>query len=214
MPRWELPSNCLDLPPHPDEDFLKVQKYVAGFSKSPKGGPRLEYTSCDVTQQQKMQKVVENIARRERHIDVCVCNAGVLHAADVLEYPAKEWQKGCSVCGVERWRRLPSTFSLTRFATNGVFFTAQAAGREMVKQKTGGSIIPVASISGHYTNQVRFPLFTDSDGQGMQWTAYNTSKAAVMQMTRSLACELGPKGIRVNSISPGYVFTGCVTLVY
>jgi len=48
----------------------------------------------------------------------------------------------------------------------------------------------------------------------MQWTAYNTSKAAVMQMTRSLACELGPKGIRVNSISPGYVYTECVILVY
>ena len=48
----------------------------------------------------------------------------------------------------------------------------------------------------------------------MQWTAYNTSKAAVMQMTRSLACELGPKGIRVNSISPGYVYTGCIILVY
>lgn len=41
----------------------------------------------------------------------------------------------------------------------------------------------------------------------MHWTAYNTSKAAVIQMARSMACELGPKKIRVNSISPGYIYT-------
>ena len=41
----------------------------------------------------------------------------------------------------------------------------------------------------------------------MHWTAYNTSKSAVIQMARSIACELGPKNIRCNSISPGYVYT-------
>ena len=41
----------------------------------------------------------------------------------------------------------------------------------------------------------------------MHWTAYNASKAAVIQMARSMACELGPKKIRVNSISPGYIYT-------
>jgi NAD(P)-dependent dehydrogenase (short-subunit alcohol dehydrogenase family) len=173
---------CLDLPANPEEDFIKVQKHVAslpplsiGTVQGAKG--RLEYTSCDVTKQNEMWAVVEGIAAKEGKIDICVCNAGILQAADVLEYPAEGWRK------------------LHDVNINGVLFTAQAAARQMVKQNTKGSIITVASISGHCTNQ------------GMQWTAYNTSKAAVLQMTRSLACELGPKGIRVNSISPGYVYT-------
>ena len=37
--------------------------------------------------------------------------------------------------------------------------------------------------------------------------AYNTSKGAVLQMTRSMACELAPRGVRVNSLSPGYTYT-------
>lgn len=47
----------------------------------------------------------------------------------------------------------------------------------------------------------------------MHWTAYNVSKAAVIQMARSMACELGPKNIRVNSISPGYVETELVRFI-
>ena len=111
---------CLDLPAHPDEDFLKVQKHVAGLPplsigmvKGAKG--RLEYASCDVTRQKEMWAVVESIAAREGRIDVCVCNAGMLHAADVLEYPAEEWQKVRSTCGVEPWRCLLSTSFITRF---------------------------------------------------------------------------------------------------
>ena len=80
---------------------------------------------------------------------------------------------------------------------NGVLFTTQAAGRQMEKLGIPGSIILIASMSGSITNF------------GQHWVAYNTSKSAVVQMARSMACELGPKGIRVNSISPGYIYTQC-----
>lgn len=43
--------------------------------------------------------------------------------------------------------------------------------------------------------------------KGHAWIAYNTSKSAVLQMTRSMACELGSEGIRVNSLSPGHIYT-------
>ena len=43
--------------------------------------------------------------------------------------------------------------------------------------------------------------------------SYNTSKSAVLQMGRSMACELGPKRIRVNTLSPGHIYTKCVRLV-
>ncbi|KXN93248.1 Sorbose reductase sou1, partial [Leucoagaricus sp. SymC.cos] len=78
---------------------------------------------------------------------------------------------------------------------DGVLFTAQAAGRQMEKLGIPGSIIMTASMSGSITNF------------GQHWVAYNTSKSAVIQMARSMACELGPKKIRVNSISPGYIYT-------
>jgi sorbose reductase len=65
----------------------------------------------------------------------------------------------------------------------------------MVKRKTAGSIVFVASVSGHIIN---FP---------QPQAAYNTAKAAVMHMTRCFAAEWAIHGIRVNSISPGYMDT-------
>ena len=62
-------------------------------------------------------------------------------------------------------------------------------------QTTRGSIVLIGSMSGRITNQ------------GNPWTAYNVSKAGVLQMARSLGCERASRGIRVNSISPGYIWT-------
>lgn len=65
----------------------------------------------------------------------------------------------------------------------------------MIPQNTGGSIILVASISGHATN---FP---------QPQVNYNISKAGVLMMCKNLAAEWGRYGITVNSISPGYMDT-------
>lgn len=84
----------------------------------------------------------------------------------------------------------------------------------MERLGTPGSIVLTASISGHITNPVSlFALLSREMKllQTLHLLAYNTSKSAVLQMARSLACELAPKGIRVNSISPGYIVSECVS---
>ncbi|KAH9478795.1 Short chain dehydrogenases/reductase notP' [Psilocybe cubensis] len=172
---------CLDLAPQPDQDWLKVKNFAAGLPNLVAQGEvqkgRLEYMSCDVTKQKETWDLVEMIADKEGRIDICFANAGMLSGAEALDYPAADFQKILDV------------------NINGVLYTAQAAGRQMVKRDMAGSIILTGSISASVANK------------GMHWTAYNTSKAAVVQMARSLACELGSKKIRVNTISPGYIYT-------
>lgn len=79
----------------------------------------------------------------------------------------------------------------------GVFLCAQAESKVMLEAGYG-KIINTASMSGHIVNTPQ------------NQSAYNTSKAAVIHLTRSLAAEWAPRGIRVNSVSPGYTRTKLV----
>jgi NAD(P)-dependent dehydrogenase (short-subunit alcohol dehydrogenase family) len=91
----------------------------------------------------------------------------------------------------EEWRRVMSV------NLDGVFYCCQAEASLMLD--TGyGKIINTASMSGHIANRPQ------------KQAAYNSSKAAVLHLTRSLAAEWAVSGIRVNSISPGYTYTELV----
>jgi len=76
----------------------------------------------------------------------------------------------------------------------GVFICSQAVGRHMIA-RGGGSIVNIASMSGLIVN---FPQAQAS---------YNASKAGVIHLTKSLASEWAPHGVRVNAIAPGYMNT-------
>lgn len=76
----------------------------------------------------------------------------------------------------------------------GVFFSCQAEANAMLKHGKG-SIINIASMSGVIVNR------------GLMQVHYNASKAGVIHMSKSMAMEWVDRGIRVNSISPGYTAT-------
>jgi 3-oxoacyl-[acyl-carrier protein] reductase len=82
----------------------------------------------------------------------------------------------------------------------GVFFGCQAAGRIMVTQPEGGSIINASSAA--------------ADAPSPNIGSYAICKAGVVQMTKTLAVEIGKKHVRVNAVAPGFVITGMTTGFY
>ena len=111
-------------------------------------------------------------------LDICVPCAGINRHYEFLEYPFEEHMK------------------ILEVNVLGAFATAQLAAKQMVLNgTTKGSIVMVASIASYGAIPAQ------------QSSAYCASKGAVRAMVPAIAKEIAKHGIRINSISPGYVET-------
>ena len=108
-------------------------------------------------------------------VDILVNNAGATWGAPAEDHPIEAWDK------------------VMNLNIRGIFVLTQAIGRGSMIPRKSGSVINVASIAGLGGN----PPF-------MKTIAYNTSKAAVINFTKTLAAEWGRYGIRVNALAPGF----------
>ena len=131
--------------------------------------------ACDVGDPASVEALVAAACERFGRVDVMVNNAGVV--ADAGFAPEKV---------------PPEMFEQTiRINLLGVWYCCQQAGIRMLGDGKGGSIVNVASIAG-MRGVEDFP------------PAYQASKAAVINLTRSLACSWATRGVRVNALAPGW----------
>jgi 2-deoxy-D-gluconate 3-dehydrogenase len=108
-------------------------------------------------------------------IDILVNNAGIIRRADAIDFSESDWDEVMDV------------------NLKAVFFLAQEAARQFIRQQSPGRIINVASLLS-FQGGIRVP-------------AYTASKSGVAGLTRLLANEWAKHGITVNAIAPGYMAT-------
>ena len=138
-------------------------------------------TFCfDISNDDELDKMYNQILEWHNRIDVLVNNAGVADFGNIEETNFKRWNE------------------VMKTNLNGVFLCSQKVITHL--KKTNGNIVNIASISGLRASTLR--------------VAYGTSKAAVIQLTKQQAAELGEYGIRVNCIAPGPVKTKLAMAVH
>ena len=140
-------------------------------------GGHAQAVALDVREEAQVQRLVETVTGHSGSADVLVNNAGNLIRKDFRHLDDADWN---SVLGTHLW----GTLRMTR----AFFPLLQRAGRS-----GGAAVVNLASImAGKHVRQV---------------SSYSASKAAIEGLSRSLAVEFAPYGIRVNYICPGFVPT-------
>ncbi|MEI7901730.1 MAG: glucose 1-dehydrogenase [bacterium] len=143
-------------------------------------GAEVYAVPCDVTVPESVSAMVAAVCAKWGGVDIAVCNAGIVTLNGLDAMPLAEFE------------------AVQKTNVSGVFLTAQACVQAMIRQKRGGSIIVTASMSGHVVNTPQ------------KIGHYCVSKAAVIQLSKAMSVEFAPHGIRVNSVSPGYIMTELV----
>jgi NAD(P)-dependent dehydrogenase (short-subunit alcohol dehydrogenase family) len=133
--------------------------------------------TLDVTDSGQVAEVADRIVAEHGRIDILVNNAGIARSETAAEDVADE-----------HW------LNVLDVNLNGTFWCARAFGKHMLAAGSG-TIVNVGSMSGFIVNRPQPQSY------------YNASKAAVHQLTKSLAAEWAARGVRVNAVAPTYIST-------
>lgn len=134
-----------------------------------------DWIAADCAQEADIRALADETLRRLGQIDILVNNAGAAWGANAEDHPVAAWDK------------------VMNLNIRGYFILSQHVGKHCMIARRMGRIINVASIAGLGGNP-----------PGMHTIAYNTSKGAVINFTRTLAAEWGVHNITVNAICPGF----------
>ena len=140
-------------------------------------GYDVEIVDMDVTNSGQVAAVAAQLVARHGKVDILVNNAGIARSETPAETVADE-----------HW------LNVIDVNLNGTFWCCRAFGRHMLAAGSG-AIVNIGSMSGFIVNKPQ------------EQSYYNASKAAVHQLTRSLAAEWGNRGVRVNAVAPTYIET-------
>ena len=153
----------------------KAEDLQAAAAELQAAGIDAQWIAADCARDDDLQRLASETLQRLGQVDILVNNAGASWGAPAEDHPSAAWDK------------------IMNLNVRGYFLLSQAIAKSSMIPRKQGRIINVASIAGLGGN----PAF-------MQTIAYNTSKGAVVNFTRALACEWGHLGIRVNAIAPGF----------
>ena len=132
------------------------------------------WLAADLSQASEIVRVAQDAIARLGQVDILVNNAGATWGAAAEDHPLEAWDK------------------VMNLNVRSIFLMSQAIGKHSMIPRRQGKIINVASIAGLAGNSA-----------DMSMVAYNTSKAAVVNFTRTLAGEWGKYNINVNALAPG-----------
>ncbi len=140
-------------------------------------GADVSWRLVDVTDPAALETSALAVERDIGAVDILVCSAGIAISGVAAE-----------AATTEQWRQVID------INLNGVFWSCQAFGRAMLERRRG-AVVNIGSMSGLVVNRPQ------------EQASYNASKAAVHQLTKSLAAEWASRGIRVNAVAPTYIDT-------
>ena len=154
----------------------KGDELQAAAARLQQQGVDAHWIAADASQPQEIARLTTESHQHLGEIDILVNNAGATWGAPAEDHPLEAWDK------------------VMNLNVRGVFLLTQAVGRASMIPRRSGRVINVASIAGLAGNP-----------PGMMSTiAYNTSKGALVNFTRTLAAEWGKHGITVNALAPGF----------
>jgi len=136
------------------------------------------WIAADCGKEEEIQRLASETLQRLGDVDILINNAGASWGAPAEDHPAAAWDK------------------VMNLNVRGYFLLSQAIAKNSMIPRKSGRIINIASVAGLAGNPIE-----------MKTIAYNTSKGAVINFTRALACEWGVYGINVNAICPGFFKT-------